>query len=48
MYLGTIGREAFEQKAPNFNLMVNVLTAAAVLCVIALLRQRLRAALRSG
>ena len=47
LYLGAIGREALEQKAPNFNLMVNALTAAVVLCVIALLTRRLRAALRS-
>jgi hypothetical protein len=46
IYLGVVGRDALEQKAPNLDLMVTVVTVVVVLCVIALISRRMRIALR--
>jgi uncharacterized membrane protein YdjX (TVP38/TMEM64 family) len=46
IYLGVVGRDALEQKAPNLDLMVTVVTVVVVLCVIALVSRRMRIALR--
>jgi hypothetical protein len=46
IYLGVVGRDVLEQKAPNLDSMVTVLTVVVVLCVIALISRRMRIALR--
>ncbi len=48
VYLGALGRDALERKAPNLNLIVILGTVLTVLCVVALVNRRMRAALRSA
>jgi len=48
VYLGTMGSGVLENKASDFDVAINLVTAAVVLCVVLLLVRRMRTALRSS
>jgi hypothetical protein len=48
VYLGTIGRAALENKGSALDVAVNAVTVVVVLCAVALITRRMRAALRAA